>query len=1808
MKSIFRILLVLCMMLSLTPVKVSAETVSEENGAWAYVKWANGIKTEYGTFTDAWNAATSSGDNNTVGLNNNWDGGHFLVPEGKTLTLELNGYVLTRNLADQKGDGEVIQVDTKAKLTVYGGNKDNLTFNSNKEHSVNVYVANADRYGYTRKSKTLSGGIINGGNSSDGGGGIHMEENTKVYLYNVTIAGNRAGAKTVEFGDGGGIEMDESYGYLYMQDSQVIYNCARYDGGGVHVDQSYNKIEMVRSCIDHNVADDNGGGLYVDGNNFVLKGDAKQIMNPEDAISTYGINDWTGPEDYFPPVNEIGSSISYNCCFDAEDGGGGIYCDNQNELIEGVNIFGNIATNTDDKTHGGGIYLNEEKMTVRNCNIFRNKCDQLGGGIYNRGDDYILDRDDNTIDSCSIVKNLAWETGGAGGGIYVYRYCDLNITGPLIVRGNASNGLANDNLYLSSDAYDVHAYLIPSTTPGADVHVRLSSNYIYSGVNHISRDQGTYDIQHFSYDNEDGKHIGWNSKWSDRWLKIVDGVKPERIGAEAFEPGYGNRTATLTGNYNGTGLPLIEGVVSYPSFPDENADIENVFYYSDGFFTVDTNTYSPQLATLSMCLAGAAGYSNEYGKEDHDGGLTSDYLDKSQNFRQFVSDIGCKDVNIFVNDFNIQKPNSGSIGVGIASKEMFFNDTRKKLVIIGVRGMGYEAEWISNMTLGKNGEAEGWSLAADMIMAELKDYLARRDIDGSDEDTIFWVSGYSRAGATANLTAKRIIDAYDNLGTHTFAYPIEAPMGGVASAKVEGNNYNCIHNVVNNNDIVPWVGTTEMGFIRYGVDHYVPGSTEISANPTDHDDENKVPVKNNIPEDNVPWDVEDTIHQGYGAQKKKMLEQLTAVNQDILFDDYFHQGTVNYILGGIGLEDMIAQTAGTSHEDEIGTTEHFIEFFFKKMQEYAFKYQLDGKLVDDYYKDAPRRYFAEYAVANGRTFQQAAQSVAGLIFGKSKEDTDGLMDCFASLMDRMDTLPDKLRLYGNIDKDDIDDLEKEIDNIWNLLKDVSEKDQAKGYHSIKDYLTDAEFKELEKCFKSLLFPLLCFAGEDYDQYDQEILGTMAFNVSRIIANHYPEVTHAWLRSYDDLYATDTQPVIMADYARMEPSAVALQITDSHYYSRVVTPGAEPVEIDVDETVSLVPSDQYDIDTGEAFYYQFTSGKDHSVHAFSEPFNLYDMIEKYSTNGVFTLNVVAAHDGKKLDPVQISIKFKNASVMVVPDTWDSEANDYSYKSIALTIGSEHTLEWKDPGIEGQEFRFKRWEAYKYTDENSELGERIPEDQYIDCFGWDFDPYSATTTIENHSGVSAKFVLVYDWIITEMNITFNGGTVLPKNALWTDEHFGGIENPVYWRYDAANYAYIGEFSVAIPEGRSLAKFSADTSEGESLANNLSVHLDFDNYPSETIAAYRLLNVSFADQRALFEVEVYLMPDDGGASIDGFAAIKTVDQNLNTDIGTLSFDLTGLETVTAPDQRNMEFVKWKDGTTDRTIQASAFKAGTAVEAYYRPVVNEINVTFEEAPAGSRVLPKMESTTVKITNTWRIDNAVMTWRTTDTFAEYNKDYTARITVNKADIQGTNLDAAGSESTKLAGAFSMAENVTVNVWDEAGKAVTLKNYIFSETEDEIILDLVFFTAKQKIISFIDTSVTVSADDIHSVGIGAGLPDEVYAYLEGGRPVSVPVDWRRTQESSQDWDDSKLFAFHWEGEYAGDLYDVAEDVIAIVTQTITPIERAAAPVASVTPGNYAGVLTITLSSDENAEIYYRVVDYIDGELNPLHEPSMPNKN
>ncbi|MBO4653022.1 MAG: hypothetical protein J5649_06880 [Lachnospiraceae bacterium] len=1746
----------------------------------AYVKWANGSSTtEYTTFKAAWDAAVSTGDNNTVGLYSDCKVGLTYVPAGKTVTLELNGHSVSRDRSSSDENGEVFLLYGKTTLNIYGGNKANPAEGATNTHNMNVYVPY--EYGYKRQSLTLQGGVIHGGNSCNdyGGGAIQMLYNdAKLNLYNVTIAGNMADRSGSCAGLGGGISMAAERGYLYMENSRICYNYASYDGGGLYVGGNYCTVEMVNSRIDHNTSDDRGAGVFVNGKGFTLTGDAKQMLNPKtESEGVKGPNGAISNLTYFTP-DSLGSSISYNFIWDSDGGGGGFYLNQEKALIEGVNVIGNVATNRSGDGDGGGFYLNDEKIVIRNCNILWNKADELGGGIYVNDGEYDTDKTYNTVDSSTVWKNVAMETGGAGGGIYVGRKYDLCVSGKLIVRDNESasfnyTGVNNDDIYLSAmGAYE--AYLIPALTTGADVHVR-TGEHGHSGQ--ISVNPGTYDDKLFSYNNDIDKHIEWISS---RHLWVADGEKPVPP-TRVFDTDYdlsGERTQEVDSGYtalDGNNYKLIRGIVSYPSFPDDNADIETLFYYSDGFFAGSPSTYNEHLATASLCLAGAAGYSNEYGKDDHEGGMTSDYLDKSQNFRQFVSDIGCADADIYVNDFNTQKPGADTIGVGIASKNITIGSTQKKLVIIGVRGMGYEKEWISNMTLGASGEAAGWSSAATQVMAELKGYLSRKGIDGTSSDTIFWIAGYSRAGATSNLTAKRIVDTYDPQGTHTFAYPLEAPKGGQKSELVAGNNYNCIHNVVNQNDIVPWTGTTEMGFIRYGVDHYIPGS---NATDTRADNDG-----NNIPEDNKAWNVGST---DYNKQKAKMLAQLAAVNPDIVFDDYFAVATINYLANGVYLYDDLINECDAGSKIYGYSTEQFIKLFFEKLQEYAFKYDTNGNVVSGY---TPRTYFSTYKVKNGRTFQQAAGATAGLVFGKDAASTSGLIDCFAGLMDRLGML-DKLSLWDHIDASEINDLVGEIDGIWDMLVNPGD-DKLKGYRPITDFLTAAEKQELEANIVPLLFPLLCFLAEDYSNYSQDIVGTLGYNISRIIANHYPEVTHAWLRSFDDFYSGDTVHTIMADAAKTDPSPVALQIKNVNSYSdpTTVTPkNGETIEIHIDDEVRLVPSDGWKTDKGEAFYYQFTSGQDHTAHAFSEPFRFSEMVKENATNGVFTIKVIAAHNGVKLDPVTFSIKFWNASVISVPEAWDNESLDYTYKVEPFGIREEYELSWINPNIEGQEFRFKRWEVYAYTDETQSVGDRITEDHYIEYFGWDFKPADETTVIENSCGVSAKFVPVYDWIITRMPIDFTGGTELPSHVTWQDDPVSGAQYPIYWRYDETEKNYIGEFSIDIPANRSLAEKSDLVVKYGAL----------ENYQ---VTECRTIDVSFADQRAHFEVAFVPVDGDSGEAINSLATLQTMDLNLNEVIETLYFDLTGLDTVIAPDQLNMEFVKWDNDSTSRSIEVSAFANDTVVTAYYRPVVNEIDVTLKTAPTSGVALPEMDSTTVTITNTWKIDNAEMTWRTTDTVANYDTVYTARITVKKETLTGTNLSVSGVENYPLTGAFSLAENVAVNVKDANGTPITLTNYVFSETDTDIILDLVFTTGKMKIVRFADTGITISYRDMAWYGYDYGHPDEVDAYLEDGRMISVPVKWGKSQESILN-DDSITQVIHWEGKYTGDVYDVAEGIMPILTETLLRIERPNAPQATPGSGDYTGVLTISLTADENSEIYYRVVDYIGTNDNELHGP------
>lgn len=233
------------------------------------------------------------------------------------------------------------------------------------------------------------------------------------------------------------------------------------------------------------------------------------------------------------------------------------------------------------------------------------------------------------------------------------------------------------------------------------------------------------------------------------------------------------------------------------------------FKYSDCFFNENPATYNNHMATMSHNLAHA---SNQYIEN-------GDYSNGAKNVVDILNQSGFDD--IYVSDSYKEKPTADSIGYVIASKDVVVPGSVKKVISITIRSAGYEAEWASNVTIGKNGEALGFKNASEQVLTGIRQYLndynLNQDLD--DGNLVFWLQGFSRGGATANLTAKKLIDSYQALGNRIYAYCIEAPQGGIPA--LETGDYGSIHNVINTDDIVPYVAPALMGFKRYGIDHYL---------------------------------------------------------------------------------------------------------------------------------------------------------------------------------------------------------------------------------------------------------------------------------------------------------------------------------------------------------------------------------------------------------------------------------------------------------------------------------------------------------------------------------------------------------------------------------------------------------------------------------------------------------------------------------------------------------------------------------------------------------------------------------------------------------------------------------------------------------------------------------------------------------------------------------------------------------------------------------------------------------------------------
>ena len=289
----------------------------------------------------------------------------------------------------------------------------------------------------------------------------------------------------------------------------------------------------------------------------------------------------------------------------------------------------------------------------------------------------------------------------------------------------------------------------------------------------------------------------------------------------------------------------------------DGKDYTSTFYYTDDYFAssainanADETTElwsdldNTKLAACSAAFALASfttNIGNVTSNTEYSGKGTwenTNYANKDANVRSFLSQCEFPHVETF--GLN-EKPTIDSIGYTIGHKTIHVWDEESKtnknytLVAVGVRGAGYDSEWANNVTIGNphstshempGGRHWGFDDAAKTVCTAIQLYLDRNGIAG---DVKYWITGFSRAAAVANLAAGSISDspsvyhtsAHQQYGNpDVYAYTLECPQA--ASVNEPALNYRNIHNIINPMDAVPKVSPDEFGHQRLGVDYQMP--------------------------------------------------------------------------------------------------------------------------------------------------------------------------------------------------------------------------------------------------------------------------------------------------------------------------------------------------------------------------------------------------------------------------------------------------------------------------------------------------------------------------------------------------------------------------------------------------------------------------------------------------------------------------------------------------------------------------------------------------------------------------------------------------------------------------------------------------------------------------------------------------------------------------------------------------------------------------------------------------------------------------
>lgn len=225
----------------------------------------------------------------------------------------------------------------------------------------------------------------------------------------------------------------------------------------------------------------------------------------------------------------------------------------------------------------------------------------------------------------------------------------------------------------------------------------------------------------------------------------------------------------------------------------------------DEMFSQDAFTYQHGLCQASLSLAQAA-----FGDAEGRQSLIVPYL----------TDLGFHAVETCQYDVTAED----SIGTAMGWRYLDCFETPAPLVVIAVRGGYYGDEWLSNFNVGDGSVHAGFLSAARQTLSRVRDYLTATGLE--NEAVRFWLTGYSRGAAVANLTAALLVEEGIAFEGGTYAYTFATPR--TVRGELKGL-HPFIFNIVNPNDLVPMMPLAAWDYGWYGRTLYLPADRDDGA-------------------------------------------------------------------------------------------------------------------------------------------------------------------------------------------------------------------------------------------------------------------------------------------------------------------------------------------------------------------------------------------------------------------------------------------------------------------------------------------------------------------------------------------------------------------------------------------------------------------------------------------------------------------------------------------------------------------------------------------------------------------------------------------------------------------------------------------------------------------------------------------------------------------------------------------------------------------------------------------------------------------